>query len=41
VLSGGFPEEDLRDAGYSEIYRDCADLLENYERSIIAGKKAA
>lgn len=41
VLSGGFPEEQLREAGYAEIYRDCADLLENYELSLLAGKKAA
>jgi HAD superfamily hydrolase (TIGR01509 family) len=41
VLSGGFREEDLRAAGYSQIYRDCADLLDNYERSMIAEKKAA
>lgn len=41
VLSGGFPEEDLRKAGCSAIYRDCADLLEHYESSMLAGKKAA
>ncbi len=41
VLSGGFPEEELRAAGYSEIYRDCARLLKHYEQSMIAGKKAA
>ncbi len=41
VLSGGFPEADLRAAGYSEIYRDCAELLERYEQSLIARKKAA
>ncbi len=41
VLSGGFPEQELRAAGYSEIYRDCADLLENYERSMIVDRKAA
>ena len=41
VLSGGFPDKDLRAAGYSEIYRDCADLLEKYQRSMIASRKAA
>ena len=41
VLSGGFPEDDLRAAGYSEIFRDCADLLENYDQSMLAGRKAA
>ena len=41
VLSGGFPEEDLRSAGCSEIYRDCVDLLKQYQRSMIATRKAA
>jgi HAD superfamily hydrolase (TIGR01509 family) len=41
VLSGGFAEADLRAAGYREIYRDCADLLDHYEQSLIALKKAA
>lgn len=41
VLSGGFPEVDLRAAGCSAVYRDCADLLEHYEHSLLAGKKAA
>lgn len=41
VLSGGFPEADLRAAGYSEIYQDCADLLDCYEQSLIARKRAA
>jgi HAD superfamily hydrolase (TIGR01509 family) len=41
VLSGGFPEEELRAAGYSEIYCDCAGLLKHYQQSMIAGKKAA
>jgi beta-phosphoglucomutase-like phosphatase (HAD superfamily) len=35
VLSGGFPENWLRDEGAAEIYKDPADLLENYERSLI------
>ena len=33
LLSGGFPEEDLRAAGCVRIYRDPADLLANYEDS--------
>ena len=33
LLSGGFPEEDLRSAGVIAIYRDCADLLERFESS--------
>jgi HAD superfamily hydrolase (TIGR01509 family) len=33
LLSGGFPEEDLRKAGVIAIYRDCADLLERFESS--------
>jgi HAD superfamily hydrolase (TIGR01509 family) len=41
VLSGGFTESNLREAGYSEIYRDCADLLEHYDQSLIARKGAA
>ena len=35
VLSGGFPEKWLRDEGAVEIYKDPADLLANYERSLI------
>lgn len=30
VLSGGFPQEELANAGCLEIYRDPADLLANY-----------
>ena len=41
VLSGGFPEQDLRRAGYSEIYRDCEDLLERYDESLLARRRAA
>jgi HAD superfamily hydrolase (TIGR01509 family) len=33
LLSGGFPEEVLRESGVIAIYRDIADLLENYEES--------
>ncbi len=37
VLSGGFPEQDLRRAGCVAIYQDPADLLRNYETSPLAG----
>jgi len=37
VLSGGFPEEALRDAGAVAIFRDPADLLERYYQSPLAG----
>ena len=33
VLCGGFPEQDLRRAGYVAIYRDPADLLTRFEPS--------
>jgi HAD superfamily hydrolase (TIGR01509 family) len=36
VLCGGFPEADLRNAGAAEIFRDPADLLANFERSLIS-----
>lgn len=35
VLSGGFAEATLRDAGAAEVWRDCADLLENLPRSLL------
>ena len=38
LLSGGFPEEDLRAAGCITIYRDPADLLANYEASPLAAR---
>ena len=41
VLSGGFPEQDLRAAGYREIYQSCAELLERYDTSLLATKRAA
>ncbi len=41
VLSGGFAEEELRAAGYSAIYKDCAELLEQYDDSVFARKRAA
>jgi HAD superfamily hydrolase (TIGR01509 family) len=34
--SGGFPEEVLREAGADEIYDGPADLLRNYDNSLIA-----
>ena len=36
LLSGGFPEEDLRAAGCVRIYKDAADLLANYDASPLA-----
>jgi HAD superfamily hydrolase (TIGR01509 family) len=35
VLCGGFPEDKLRSEGCIEIYRDPADLLANYDCSVI------
>jgi HAD superfamily hydrolase (TIGR01509 family) len=35
VLCGGFPEEDLREAGCVQIWKDPADMLENYERTLL------
>jgi membrane protein len=35
LLSGGFPEEDLRAAGAIAIYRDAADLLAHWDSSPI------
>jgi HAD superfamily hydrolase (TIGR01549 family) len=37
LLCGGFSEEELRSVGAIAIFRDAADLLENYERSPLAG----
>lgn len=37
VLSGGFPEQDLKRAGAVTIYRDIGHLLEEYDRSPLAG----
>jgi len=39
LLSGGFPRRRLHDAGAMEIYRDPADLLRNYRRSIFARER--
>ena len=36
MLSGGFPEADLRAAGCVRVYRDAADLLANYDASPLA-----
>jgi HAD superfamily hydrolase (TIGR01549 family) len=36
VLSGGFSETSLREAGCIEIYQDPSDILANYERTAIA-----
>jgi HAD superfamily hydrolase (TIGR01509 family) len=35
VLSGGFPEADLRKAGCREVHRDVADLLRHHDASLI------
>ena len=41
VLCGGFPEEDLRKAGCTQIFRDPADLLEHYESAFGRKRQAA
>lgn len=41
VRCGGFPEQELRAAGFSATYDDCADLLQRYDESIFAQRKAA
>ena len=40
LLCGGFPEDELRKAGFVVLYRDPADLLANYERSPLAPGRA-
>jgi HAD superfamily hydrolase (TIGR01509 family) len=40
LLSGGFPEESLREAGAVAVYRDVSDLLDNYEESPLAKGRA-
>jgi HAD superfamily hydrolase (TIGR01509 family) len=35
-LSGGFPKDDLRRAGYKVLYKDASDLLARYEGSIFS-----
>lgn len=41
VRSGGFPDEELLEAGASELYDGPEDLLRNYERSLLANGKQA
>lgn len=41
VLSGGFPEADLRASGAVAVYRDIADLCARYSDSPIARKREA
>ena len=36
VLSGGFSEQALRDAGCIAVYRDVEDLLHRYDSSPLA-----
>jgi HAD superfamily hydrolase (TIGR01509 family) len=40
LLSGGFTEEALREAGAVAVYRDVSDLLGNYEESPLAQNRA-
>lgn len=37
VLCGGFPEQDLREAGFQKIYRDPADLLNHCDEILALG----
>jgi hypothetical protein len=39
LLSGGFPEEVLREAGALVVYRDVSDLLDRYEESPLAKER--
>jgi HAD superfamily hydrolase (TIGR01509 family) len=41
VLSGGFPEAELKQAGCVQIYKDPADLLARYKESLIAKERQA
>lgn len=36
LLCGGTSEEQLRGAGCTEVYRDCSELLAQYDRSLLA-----
>jgi hypothetical protein len=36
VRSGGFPDDVLREAGADELYDGPADLLGNYDTSLLA-----
>jgi HAD superfamily hydrolase (TIGR01549 family) len=40
LLSGGFPEEDLRAAGCVRVYKDAAELLADYDASPLASENA-
>ena len=40
LLSGGFSEEALRGAGAVAVYRDASDLLEHFDESPLAGRRA-
>jgi HAD superfamily hydrolase (TIGR01509 family) len=40
LLSGGFPESELRSAGASRIFEDPADLLQSYDESPLGERKA-
>ena len=39
VLCGGFPAAELRQAGVAQIFHDPADLLVNFDRSLICGEE--
>ncbi|HEX8214311.1 MAG TPA: HAD family hydrolase [Allosphingosinicella sp.] len=41
VRSGGFPDQELLEAGVAELYDGPLDLLRNYERSLLANGKQA
>lgn len=41
LLSGGFPEEDLRAAGCVRIYKDAAEVLADYDASPLASGENA
>ena len=41
VLCGGFPAEELRAAGCSDIYRDPADILARYDTTPLARRAAS
>ena len=38
-LCGGFPDSDLRKAGYEMLYAGAAELLANYEQSVFHKEK--
>jgi len=41
VMSGGWSEKELLDAGCVEVWRDVADLLDNFDRSAFVRFRAA